>query len=387
VGPSQVEFPSYRKARLSGLGEALEKQPTSTVDLRSFVEPREIRMSPEFAQTCREMTDDKLISAAKRERDLVQEDVDALWAEFRRRNLYASGPYDDVIGAIADIPRPRPLRMNFKGHFMGLLAAGLLGIVGYVAHDQPHLFGFAEWDGAGLVLAIFLMLLVGLLWLWPCLRHRRLVAEGDIAIGQVTEGYHDGSMRYTFATPSGERFSKLGQTFRGADFSPGMKVPVFYNPQKPKGSVALPISFYELAMTRDDSRPGLEVLLLAASIAAIFSLLILFLRHIGRFDLTGYPAMFVSFTLGFAIHAGHRLRRHWWFWATLAPIGAAHVLLILQIHWNERTWVPAQAMTFLCIGDLFVIFLLLGLVARLVGAKAAFQENFPRQPEPKWTHG
>lgn len=345
------------------------------------------RMSPDFAKDCREMTDDKLISAAKRDRDLEQEDSDALWAEFRRRNLYASGPYDEVIRVLADIPRPRLVRMSFKGQFMGLLAAGLLGLVGYVAHDQPRLFAFAEWDVAGLLFAIFLMLLVGLLWLRPCLKHKRLVSEGDMAIGQVTEAYHDGSMRYTFETPSGERLSKLGQTFRGTDFSAGMKVPVIYNPQKPKSEVALPTSFYELAMPRDDSRPALEALLLAACIAAISSLLILFLRHIGRSDLTGYPAMFVAFTLGFAIHAAHRMRRHWWFWATMAPIGAAHVLLILQIHWNENTWVPAQALTGLSIGDLLVIFFLLRIVARLVGGKVAVQENFPSQSEPKWIHG
>lgn len=344
-------------------------------------------MSPDFAKTYREMTDDRLISTAKRERDLVQEDVDALWGEFRRRNLYASGPYDDVMRVLSDIPRPRPVRMSFKGQFMGLLAAGLLGLVGYVAHDQPRLLAFAEWDVAGLVFAIVLMLLVGLLWLSPCLKHRRLVSEGDMATGQVIEAYHDGSMRYTFETPSGERLSKLGQTFRGTDFCAGMKVPVFYNPKKPKSDVALPTSFYELAMPRDDSRPDLEALLLVASIVAISSLLILFLRHIGRSDLTGYPAMFVAFTLGFAIHAAHRMRRHWWFWATMAPIGAAHVLLILQIHWNENTWIPAQALTGLSIGDLLVIFFLLRIVARLVGGKVAVQENFPSQPEPKWIHG
>jgi hypothetical protein len=194
-------------------------------------------------------------------------------------------------------------------------------------------------------------------------------------------------MRYTFETPSGERLSKLSQTFRGTDFSAGMKVPVFYNPQKPNSGVALPTSFYELAVPRDDSRPALEVLLLATSIGAIFSLLILFLRHLGRSDLTGYPTMFVAFTLGFAIHAAHRMRRHWWFWATMAPIGAAHVLLILQIHWNENTWIPAQALTGLSIGDLLVIFFLLRIVARLVGGKVAVQENFPSQPAPKWIRG
>src|ERR1700739_1558753 len=100
-------------------------------------------MNPDFANTCREMTDDKLISAAKRDRDLEQEDSDALWAELRRRNLYASGPYDGVLALRADIPRPRPVRMSFKGHFMGLLAAGLLVLVGFVLHvalDPPHPF-------------------------------------------------------------------------------------------------------------------------------------------------------------------------------------------------------------------------------------------------------
>jgi hypothetical protein len=268
--------------------------------------------------------------------------------------------------------------MSFKGGFIALLTfPGPLVLLAIFANDERH------DPTPGLTIARLVIffgvleaLLVGLLWLRPCLKHRRLVSEGDLAVGRVTEAYYDGSMRYAFETPSGERFSKLGQTFRGTGFSRGMNVPVFYDPQKPKSQVALAVSFYEVALPQDASHPALEALLLAVAMLAIASPLILFFRHLGRSDLT-YPAILVAFTLAFAIHAAHRMRRHWWFWATMAPISGAHVLLLLRMHSSENVWVPAQALTGLAIGDLLIIFVILRLVVRLVGGKAAVREYFP----------
>jgi hypothetical protein len=268
--------------------------------------------------------------------------------------------------------------MSFKGGFMALLTfPGPLVMLAIFANEARH------DQNPGLTIerliisfGLLEVLLVGMLWLRPCLKHRRLVSEGDLAVGRVTEAYHDGSMRYAFETPSGERFSKLGQTFRGTGFSRGMKVPIFYDPQKPKSQVALAAAFYEVALPQDDSHPALETLLLAVSMLAIASPLILFFRHLGRSDLT-YPAILVAFTLAFSIHAAGRMRQHWWFWATMVPIGGAHVLLLLRMHWSENVWVPAHALTGLALGDLLVIFVLLRLVVRLLGGKAAVREYFP----------
>jgi hypothetical protein len=289
------------------------------------------------------------------------------------------GPYDDTIRLLPNIPRPRPLRMSFKGGFTALLTfPGPLVLLAVFANDERH----HPTPGITISrLVIFFcvleVLLVGLFWLRPCLKHRRLVSMGDVTIGHVTEAYHDGGVRYAFDTPSGERLTKLGQTYR-TDFSRGMKVPVFYDPQKPKSEIGLAASFYEVQLPQDNSRPALEALLMAVAMLAIACPLILFLRHLGRSDLT-HPAIVVAFTLTFAIHAAARMRRHWWFWATMAPLAGVHVLLLLQMHWSENEWIPAQALTGLATGDLLVIFLLLRLVARLVGGKAAVQEYFPDQ--------
>jgi hypothetical protein len=292
------------------------------------------------------------------------------------------GPYDDTIPLLADIPRPRPLRMSFKGGLTALLTfPGPLVLLAIFANDARH----QPTPGITIArLVVFFglleVLLVGLLWLRPCLKHRRLVSEGDLAIGLVTEADHgNGWVRYAFDTPSGERLTKLGQTYRG-DLFPGMKVPVFYDPQKPKNEIGLVASFYEVQVPQDNSRPAMEALVIAVSIVAILSPLLLLLRHLGRADLR-HPAILVALTLALAIHVAGRMRRHWWFWATMAVVGAAHVLLILRMHWNENVWVPAQTLTGLALVDLLVIFVLLRLVVRLVGGKAGVKEYFPDQKQ------
>jgi hypothetical protein len=267
--------------------------------------------------------------------------------------------------------------MSFKGGLTALLTfPGPLILLALFANDERH------HPTPGITIArlviffcVIEVLLVGLLWLRPCLKHRRLVSMGDLAIGHVTEAYHDGGVRYAFETPSGERLTKLGQTYR-TDLSRGMKVPVFYDPQKPKSEIALVASFYEVQLPQDNSRPAFEALLMAVAMLAIVSPLISFFRHLGRSDLT-YPAILVAITLTFAIHEAGRMRRHWWFWATMAPVAGAHVLLLLRMHWSENEWIPARALTGLASGDLLVIFALLRLVARLLGGEAAVQENVP----------
>ena len=253
----------------------------------------------------------------------------------RRRTLRLSGgihlpalkinsaPYSEehnaFIRLLADIPRPRPLRMSFKGGLTALLTfPGPLILLALFANDERH------HPTPGITIARLVNIL---------LRYRGTAGRfalvvtvpkaqasdinGDLAIGHVTEAYHDGGVRYAFETPSGERLTKLGQTYR-TDLSRGMRVLVFYDPQKPKREIGLVASFYEVQLPQDNSRPALEALLMAVAMLAIVSPLILFFRHLGRSDLT-YPAILVTVTLTFAFHEAGRMRRDWWFWATMAP--------------------------------------------------------------------
>lgn len=292
--------------------------------------------------------------------------------------MAAAGLYDDTIRLLPEIPRPRALRMSFKGGLVALLTfPGPLVMLALFANDARHdPAPGREIAHLVIVFGLLEVLLVGLLWVRPSLKHRRLVSEGDVAIGHITEAHWgDGWVRYAFETPSGEQITKLAQTYRG-DLSSGMKVPVFYDPQKPKDEIALVASFYEVHLPQDNSRPALEALLMAVTMVAILSPLLLLLRHLGRSD-SIRPSFFVAITLTAAIHEAARMRRHWWFWTTMIAIGAAHVLVVLRMHWSDNVWVPAQALIGLCILDLLIIFFLLRLVVRLVGGKAAVQEYFP----------
>jgi hypothetical protein len=86
--------------------------------------------------------------------------------------------------------------------------------------------------------------------------------------------------------------------------------------------------------------------------------------HFGRFDLA-LPTEICIAMFVIAIAMRWQLKRHVWFWITIAAIAALHVLLILFIPWTNR-WVPAFVITPIAIADLFVILLILKFVGRFV---------------------
>src|SRR3981081_1250213 len=94
------------------------------------------------------------------------------------------GPDDDTISLLPNIPRPRPLRMSFKGGFTALLTfPGPLVLLAVFANDERH----HPTPGITISrLVIFFcvleVMLGGLFWLRPCLKHRRLVSMGDVPL-------------------------------------------------------------------------------------------------------------------------------------------------------------------------------------------------------------
>ena len=84
--------------------------------------------------------------------------------------------------------------------------------------------------------------------------------------------------------------------------------------------------------------------------------------HLGRFDLAR-PALFSTALFGVAIAIKWKLRRHAWFWITMAAIVALHVLLILFVPWTTK-WVPAVVIIPIGIADLCAMLAVLSVVGK-----------------------
>ncbi|MBZ5662516.1 MAG: hypothetical protein LAO08_19100 [Acidobacteriia bacterium] len=92
--------------------------------------------------------------------------------------------------------------------------------------------------------------------------------------------------------------------------------------------------------------------------------------HLGRFDLV-LPIINGILIIGFAVAVKWKLRRHAWFWGTMAILAALHVPLILLVPWTTK-WVPALAIAAIDSGDLIVMLAILSLVGKFMeGPKTA----------------
>lgn len=85
----------------------------------------------------------------------------------------------------------------------------------------------------------------------------------------------------------------------------------------------------------------------------------------GRLEL-GWPLIISFGMLGLVIWLKWALRRHAWFWGTMAAIAILHLALIIFIPW-PATWVPALLMTVISTVDFFLILWVLVIVERRAG--------------------
>jgi hypothetical protein len=69
---------------------------------------------------------------------------------------------------------------------------------------------------------------------------------------------------------------------------------------------------------------------------------------------------------GFLFYLKWRLRRHAWFWITMAAVVVIHVLLIFSIPWTNN-WVPALVTAGVDSLDLCLVFWILGIVEEFAG--------------------
>jgi hypothetical protein len=87
--------------------------------------------------------------------------------------------------------------------------------------------------------------------------------------------------------------------------------------------------------------------------------------HFGTLNLA-LPTLNSVGMLGFAIAVKWKLRRHPWFWGTVAILAALHVPLILFVPWTTK-WVPALAIAAIDSADLILMLAILTIIERFMG--------------------
>ena len=175
------------------------------------------------------------------------------WGKAPSQNV--AGPFDEIAAILASMPRPREVRLSFRGKstVTVLIIALLASLAGYFAtlavarrslgDQRPQASQFpadAFAIGTISVIAVVLLTVVA--------RQKQLMAEGELAIARVTQRWqtHRGpAIRYEFTTLGGQRLQG-GSGDGSRKLEEGMSVPVFYDAQKPKKQLALCASFFEV---------------------------------------------------------------------------------------------------------------------------------------------
>lgn len=98
-------------------------------------------------------------------------------------------------------------------------------------------------------------------------------------------------------------------------------------------------------------------------ILGALALLILF-DHFGKLSLAR-PAMTAAAMVIIAIALRWKLRRHAWFWGTMAILVALHVPLVLFVPWTTR-WIPAFIIIPIGMADLYITLLVLSAVGKFM---------------------
>ena len=87
--------------------------------------------------------------------------------------------------------------------------------------------------------------------------------------------------------------------------------------------------------------------------------------HFGKLALAR-PTLYSVIVIVIAISMQWKLRRHVWFWITVAVITALHVPLILLVPWTAK-WFPVILITPIAAVDLFLMLAIIKLVEKLAG--------------------
>jgi hypothetical protein len=174
------------------------------------------------------------------------------------------GPYDEIARQLAELPRPRAVRISRQGKLTVavLLCAIAVSVVAFLW------VGFATGSLAGsphppasarqLVLPIAMVVAALVFLLGVSGQEKRLLRDGEVGRGRVTEcraGHRGTYIRYEFRSPAGQSFSRYAAD-RSRKLANGMSVPIFFDPNDPKKQVALCASMYEFVPLSEADRRG-----------------------------------------------------------------------------------------------------------------------------------
>jgi hypothetical protein len=105
-------------------------------------------------------------------------------------------------------------------------------------------------------------------------------------------------------------------------------------------------------------------------------LLALLFVYSGRFDLAR-PSLISVAMVALLIVMRWKLRRHVWFWITIAFLAALHLPLILFVPWTTK-WIPAIVIAPFGIVDLYAMLWILSVVGKFMGEPMATNTEHPR---------
>jgi hypothetical protein len=156
---------------------------------------------------------------------------------------------------LAELPRPRPVRMSRQGRTnVTVISVALVifavALVAMVVMQPASGSNFTPPRPVVYLLPLGLVAVIAFVMRRSLAQQRWLLAEGKLAMARVTKQWaarNGHGIRYEFTTPAGETFSRM--TTDGArQLLVGMSVPIFYDPEEPKKQVALCAAFYEVVL-------------------------------------------------------------------------------------------------------------------------------------------
>jgi hypothetical protein len=154
---------------------------------------------------------------------------------------------------LAVLPRPRKLKMPWKGRFsvvFAMIVVSLFTVYGlpalWRAFNNPHAAQGRKWS---LVAPLAVIYGYSFVFFRNRFRERQLLANGELACGYVTaqnNGRYSQSIQYCFKLSGGRlAFGRCNDASRS--LYEGMTVPVFYDPDDSARSIPLDCSLTKIA--------------------------------------------------------------------------------------------------------------------------------------------
>jgi hypothetical protein len=98
--------------------------------------------------------------------------------------------------------------------------------------------------------------------------------------------------------------------------------------------------------------------------------------HFGRLNIA-LPTLNCILVLGFMLVLKWKLRRHAWFWITMAVLATLHVPLVLLVPWTSR-WVPALVIAVIDSADFCLMLWIISIIGKLVQGAKPMKYDRPR---------